>query len=207
MGSPRILLFLIASLIFALGLIMIFSTTSAEIIDLELDKNTHQALVKQVFYALGGFALAYTIVKTGYRNVILYSGPLLAIFTFLLVLTLIPGIGREVNGSRRWLNLAGFSFQPSEFVKYLVPAYFINRFLTFDRDFFSFRDFIKLVGIVSVPMVLIMVEPNNGGHRHDACCFIFCRTHPLQILGMAAVSIRSCCWDFRLSAQLCFGTT
>lgn len=162
MTSPRILLLLNATAIFALGLIMIFSTTSAEILDHELDKSTHQALVKQLYYALGGLLLAWAVLKFGYRNLLLYSKPLLALFTFFLVLTLIPGIGREVNGSRRWLNIAGFSFQPSEFVKYLVPAYFIQSFLEHTASEFSFRDFIKRVAIVSVPMLLILVEPNNG---------------------------------------------
>ncbi|MEI8365937.1 MAG: putative peptidoglycan glycosyltransferase FtsW [Parachlamydiaceae bacterium] len=162
MGPPRILLLIAACLIFALGLVMIFSTTSAEIIDLELDKNTHLALFKQIAYAITGLVMAWGIVKLGYRNLLRYSAPLLALFTFLLVLTLLPGIGREVNGSRRWLNLAGFSFQPSEFVKYLIPAYFIHRFLLFTPETFTFREFIKLVGLVSVPMLLVLVEPNNG---------------------------------------------
>ena len=162
MRSPRTLLFLTASAIFALGLIMIFSTTSAEVLDLELDKSTHQALVKQLYYAIAGIALAWCVLKTGYRTILRCSAPLLAIFTVMLVLALIPGIGREVNGSRRWLHIAGLSFQPSEFVKYLVPAYFIHRFLQYDPNEFTFRDFIKLVAIVAVPMLLIMVEPNNG---------------------------------------------
>jgi cell division protein FtsW len=141
---------------------MIFSTTSAEVMDHELDKSTHQALIKQIYYAIAGLALGWAVFKIGYRNLLLYSAPLLALFTFLLVLTLIPGIGREVNGSKRWLNLAGLSFQPSEFVKYLVPAYFIHRFLQYDEGAFTFKDFIRLLGTVSVPMLLIMVEPNNG---------------------------------------------
>lgn len=162
MALSRMLLLLTASAIFALGIVMIFSTTSAEVLDHELDKSTHQALVKQLFYAVAGIALACGIVKIGYRNLLRYSTPLLAVFTLLLVLTLIPGIGREVNGSKRWLHIAGLSFQPSEFVKYLVPAFIIHRYLQYEDGAFFFRDFIKLVAIASVPMLLILVEPNNG---------------------------------------------
>lgn len=162
MTSPRLMLLLTAFSIFSLGLIMIFSTTSAEILDHELDKSTHQAIIKQLFYALAGLGLAWGIIKAGYQKLLQYSTPLLVIFTFLLVLTLIPGIGREVNGSKRWLNLAGLSFQPSEFVKYVIPAYFIQNFLKYKHEEFYFRDFIKLVGTVAVPMVLVLVEPNNG---------------------------------------------
>jgi len=162
MKSPRILLLLVASLIFLLGLIMIFSTTSADILDHELDKSTHQALIKQIYYAIAGLCLGWFIVRIGYKHILQYSTPLLVIFTILLLLTLIPGVGRVVNGSRRWLVIAGLSFQPSEFVKYLIPAFFIHNFLKFNEENFTFRDFIKLVGIVSVPMVLVLVEPNNG---------------------------------------------
>lgn len=162
LAMPRMLLLLTATVIFALGLVMIFSTTSADIIDHDLDKNTHQALIKQMLYAIGGLGLGWGILKFGYRNLLKYSWPLLIFFTFLLVLTLIPGIGREVNGSKRWLYIGGFSFQPSEFVKYLVPAFCIQSFLKQDEGEFTFKHFIKLVGIVSVPMILIMIEPNNG---------------------------------------------
>ena len=141
---------------------MIFSTTSAEILDHELDKSTHQAIIKQLYYAMAGLGLAWVVIKLGYRELLRYSAPLLAVFTFLLLLTLIPGIGREVNGSRRWLHFVGLSFQPSEFVKYIIPAYFIHNYLKYDEEKFYFRDFIKLVGVVSVPMLLVLVEPNNG---------------------------------------------
>jgi cell division protein FtsW len=162
MNSPRMMLLLTASAIFSLGLIMIFSTTSAEILDHELDKNTHVAIIKQLSYAIAGLGLAWGVIKVGYRNLLNYSTPLLILFTVLLLLTLIPGIGKSVNGSRRWLSIAGLSFQPSEFVKYIIPAYFIHHFLKFNEEDFYFRDFIKLVGIVSIPMVLVLVEPNNG---------------------------------------------
>lgn len=162
MNSHRILLLISITLIFAIGLMMIFSTTSAEVLDHDLDKSTHQAPIRQLQYAVAGVILSFCVWKMGYRNLIRLSPPLLCFFTFLLVLTLIPGIGREVNGSKRWIGLAGFSLQPSEFVKYLVPAYFVHRLMQFEGFPFTFRDFIKLVGIVMIPILLIMVEPNNG---------------------------------------------
>lgn len=145
-----------------LGLIMIFSTTSAEVLDHDLDRSTHQAFIRQIYYAIAGFGLAFGVWKAGYKNILQYSFPLLCLLSLLLVLVLIPGVGREVNGSRRWIGLAGFSFQPSEFVKYIVPAYFIFSFLKFEGKEFSFYDFLKLMGTVAVPILLILIEPNNG---------------------------------------------
>lgn len=152
---------LASACIFALGLVMIFSTTSADAMDHDLSRNTHTAMLKQFYYAAGGLCLALAIVKVGYRNFLQYSPLLLTLFSILLVLVLIPGVGREVNGSRRWLSLAGFSFQPSEFIKYIIPAFFIHRYLQHEGEF-QFKDFIKLIGIISIPMFLILIEPNNG---------------------------------------------
>lgn len=155
-------LLLVAVTLFAMGLVMIFSTTSAEVLDMDLDKSTHQALIRQCYYALVGIGLAAMVWKIGTRRLLAWSPRLLLFFTFLLVLVLIPGIGKEVNGSRRWLYLAGFSFQPSEFVKYLVPTYAIHRILQFGERELSFQEFVKLVGLAVVPLLLVLVEPNNG---------------------------------------------
>ncbi len=141
---------------------MIFSTTSAEILDHEIERGTHQALYKQILYAVSGLFIGWMTYRIGYRNLLFYSQPLLVFFTFLLVLTLIPGIGREVNGSRRWLHLAGFSFQPSEFVKYLVPAFFIQRLMQYQEGELAFVEFLKLIGLAAIPIFLVLIEPNNG---------------------------------------------
>jgi len=156
----RLILLLTVTAIFVIGLVMIFSTTSAEVLDHDLDKSTSQALLRQMLYAIAGGALTFLIWKTGYRNILHFSPQLLAFFTFLLLLVLIPGIGREVNGSKRWISIAGLSFQPSEFVKYLVPAYFIHRYL--QDGFLTLKPFLKVAGTVIVPMFLILIEPNNG---------------------------------------------
>jgi cell division protein FtsW len=158
----RLLLLSCVSAIFVMGLVMIFNTTSAEVLDHALTRSTHQALFKQLIYACIGLLLAGGLWQVGYRRLIAWSPYLLAFFTLLLMLTLIPGIGREVNGSRRWIGLAGFSFQPSEFVKYIVPAYFIYRLLPLDPSQLTFKDFLKIMSVLAVPILLILVEPNNG---------------------------------------------
>jgi cell division protein FtsW len=151
-----------AFIIFVLGLLMIFSTTSAEVLDHALNKSTHQALIRQIFYGLGGVVLAYGAWRLGYDTLLEWSPCLLCFFTLMLVLVLVPGVGKEINGSKRWLNVFGFSFQPSEFVKYLILAFFIQRFIPLQNSQVELRAFLKLVGLVGVPMSLIMIEPNNG---------------------------------------------
>lgn len=141
---------------------MIFNTTSAEVLDHDLSKSMHQALFRQILYALLGLLLAAGVWLVGYQNLIRWSPFLLLVFSLLLILVLIPGVGREVNGSKRWISIAGFSFQPSEFVKYIVPAFLISTLAFMDGKTVSLRQFISLVGIAAIPILLIMVEPNNG---------------------------------------------
>jgi len=158
----RFLLVICVAAIFVIGLVTIFSTTSAEVLDHDLAKNYHHAVLKQIYFGLAGLALGAIAWKLGYQRFLQYSPTILYLFIFLLVLTLIPGIGREVNGSRRWLGAMGFSFQPSEFVKYIVPAYIIHRFLTLDEQSWTLKRFISLIALPVVAVLLIMVEPNNG---------------------------------------------
>ena len=158
----RFLLLLCIISIFVMGLVMIFNTSSAEVLDHALSRSTHQALFRQILYACAGLCLAWAVWSIGYERLLQWSPYLLAFFSLLLLLTLIPGIGREVNGSRRWLAIAGFSFQPSEFVKYLVPAYFTFRLLALDPTQLSFKEFCQLIGWLAIPIFLILIEPNNG---------------------------------------------
>jgi cell division protein FtsW len=158
----RLLFFFCLSTIFVMGLVMIFNTSSAEVLDHDLGGNTHYALFKQLMYAFIGAALVCAILKMGYHRFISLSPFFFWLFCALLVLTLIPGIGKEVNGSRRWIGVGGFSFQPSEFVKYIVPAYFIYLLRPFDPFKLSFKQFSKFAAILAFPILLILVEPNNG---------------------------------------------
>lgn len=156
------LIIISSTIIFSLGILMIFSTTSAEILDHALKKSTHQALIKQILYAISGIVLAYVVWRVGYLKIIDLSPYIIGILTFLLVLVLIPGIGKEVNGSRRWLSLFGLSFQPSEFVKYFIPALFIRKFLPLERQDIYAKIFLKWIGLLSIPLGLVLIEPNNG---------------------------------------------
>ncbi|MBS0655262.1 MAG: cell division protein FtsW, partial [Verrucomicrobia bacterium] len=157
---PR-MLFIAVLLLYALGLVMIFNTSSAEALDNSLFEKTHQALFRQCFYGFVGVVLSVMLFRLGYKRLLELSPLILAVFTFLLLAVFLPGIGMKVNGSRRWVNLAGWSLQPSEFVKYIAPLYFVYRLLKIPEEV-SFRQFISIGTILSIPLVLILLEPNNG---------------------------------------------
>ncbi|HEY2810312.1 MAG TPA: putative peptidoglycan glycosyltransferase FtsW [Rhabdochlamydiaceae bacterium] len=148
-------------LIFVMGLVMIFNTTSAEILDRFSDRSTHYSLIKQLLYAIVGLICSVGIWFIGYENLLRLSGVLLAIFTLLLVVVFLPGIGQQINGAHRWINVFGNSFQPSEFVKFLIPFYYIYTFSS-KAAVIDLKAFLLLLGKLSVPMSLILIEPDNG---------------------------------------------
>ncbi|MBU6445903.1 MAG: FtsW/RodA/SpoVE family cell cycle protein, partial [Verrucomicrobia bacterium] len=126
MARAAILLIITAQLLFSIGLLMIFNTTAAEIIDRSLETSTHTALLKQIGYGLVGIAAGLVVYRLGYEKLIRYSYPLLICACLLLVLVFVPGIGMKINGAHRWLGIAGIPIgQPSEGVKVLLPAAFI----------------------------------------------------------------------------------
>jgi cell division protein FtsW len=92
-----------------------------------------------------------------------YSRLWMLLAIFLLLLVLVPGIGREVNGSRRWLSLGGMTLQVSELAKVatvvFLASYFDKRRENFGADW---RDWAKPLGVLSVPLVLLLMEPDFG---------------------------------------------
>lgn len=87
----------------------------------------------------------------------------LLIAGLLLLAVLIPGIGREVNGSSRWISLGPINLQPSELVKLFFIMYlsgYLVRRLEEVRS--HWRGFIKPLAVVSVFLILLVLEPDFG---------------------------------------------
>lgn len=158
----RVLILITAILIFALGLMMVFNTSSAEILDRSLDKNIHQALLRQITYAVIGVLISILVYKIGYTHILRLSPYLLFFAAIFLVLTFAPGIGKARNGAHRWVGLGSFTIQPSEFVKYLIPMVYIEWIVRRYKHQVKLFTFCKIVGLLSIPMFLVMIEPDNG---------------------------------------------
>lgn len=112
---PDALLLGAVAFLIALGLVMVFSASSATAY-LDYHDTAHY-LKRQAVYLLAGFVLAYGAYRIDYRKLRKLAPALVAIVFVLLVLTLIPHVGYAAGGSRRWLGLRALSFQPSEIGK------------------------------------------------------------------------------------------
>jgi cell division protein FtsW len=81
----------------------------------------------------------------------------------LLIAVLIPGLGREVNGSRRWIELGIATFQPSELMKLFVVLYaadYTVRKAAFMDDFR--KGFLPMFGVMTAIAFLLLREPDFG---------------------------------------------
>ena len=88
---------------------------------------------------------------------------LLLISLILLLLVFIPYIGREINGAYRWIRILGFSFQPSELIKFsliiYISSYCIRKYDEFREEWLGF---FKPVFLVTLSILLILLEPDLG---------------------------------------------
>ncbi|MBK5941024.1 putative lipid II flippase FtsW [Halochromatium roseum] len=106
----------------------------------------------------------------------------------LLLLVLVPGIGRTVNGATRWIPLGPFSLQPSELVKFVaviyISGYLVRRQLEFSN---SPLGFIRPMVLIGFAASLIMVQPDFG-----TTAVILATVMALLLLGGVAL------WPFAL---------
>ena len=81
----------------------------------------------------------------------------------LLILVLMPGIGREVNGAQRWLPVGPLTFQPSEFAKFALLLYVSGYLVRQEAAVrYQWQGLAKLMGILAVVALLLLAEPDFG---------------------------------------------
>jgi cell division protein FtsW len=154
-------LILVTVLLLSLGLLMM---TSASV---EIGNSTYDDpfyfLKRQLFFVgLGGF-IALVTMNVSIRFWYSASTMLLVIAFVLLIMVLVPGVGKEVNGSHRWIDLGFYNLQPSELGKIFIVIY-MAAFLERHREEVVERwsGFIKPMMILAAAIVLLHFEPDHG---------------------------------------------
>lgn len=120
-------------------------------------------LLRQIAYVLVGGLLALVVWQVPLR-VVERMGPLLLIVALaLLVVLFIPGIGKSVNGSTRWLALGPINFQASEFAKLAMIIYLAGYLLRRgDEVREHIIGFIKPMLLLVPFALLLLLEPDFG---------------------------------------------
>ena len=148
------LAFCIAALL-ALGLVMLYSSSMTQF--------GADLLKKQLVWVVFGFALCVAATALDYQVLKKYAWPIFLFALFLLVLVIVPHIGRKINGARRWFDFHGLRFQPSEFAKLalvILLAWYGDRC---QRYMHTWNRGIVLPGLLILLVLgLVFVEPDRG---------------------------------------------
>jgi cell division protein FtsW len=144
-----------------IGLMMVAS--SSVMVSTKYYHQPFHFLVRQVAYLSAGLVMAVILLRVDSSFWERISAPLLLVCLALLVLVLIPGVGRLVNGSRRWLALGPIGIQVSELAKFTmvlyVSGYLVRQQQTLQRGLLGFiKPLIVLAGVA----VLLLAEPDFG---------------------------------------------
>ncbi|MGR3178971.1 MAG: putative lipid II flippase FtsW [Candidatus Anammoxibacter sp.] len=153
-------IYLIAALT-GIGLVMIYSTQMA---GPGMVNENFTFIFKHLLWILIGVAALIVMSKIDYHYLQRYDFVLLVAGVVVLALVMIPGIGTEVNGARRWLRLGHFfGFQPSDVAK-ICMLVFVSSYIVRNKDrMHEFaRGFIIPFVIVGVYLALLLVEPDFG---------------------------------------------
>jgi rod shape determining protein RodA len=123
----------------------------------------HQSWFRQIVWYILGIGAAAGICCVDYRTISRWSFVLYWATILLLIAVLIPGIGTTHGwGARRWIDLAFFQFQPSEFAKLafiLAQGHFLSRPV---EELRMPSTFSRALGLMILPFLLIMKEPDLG---------------------------------------------
>lgn len=146
-------LLILSLLICGLGTLQIFSATQGT--------KWHNAWWKQVIWIAAGVVLMWLVSSIDYHTLLAQVPILYIAMIILLVATALFGV--MVFGARRWISLPGGALlQTSEFAK-IVIVLLVARFLTaLKADSIEWRDLLKLSGLVGLPMLLVMKQPDLG---------------------------------------------
>lgn len=115
-----------------------------------------------VFLALG-LALAGWVMRTELKTIEQHSQWLLLVCFLLLIAVFVPGIGRSVNGARRWLNLGFSNFQAVEAVKLLYIVWLASYLKRYSEEVTAtWGAMLKPIGVAVALVVLLLLQPDFG---------------------------------------------
>ncbi len=160
-----------------LGVLQIYSAT--------LGTRWQDAWWKQIIWVLTGLAMMWVIASIDYHS--LLGARVLYLYIASLVLLVVTGFaGNKVFGSTRWIKIAGFTLQTSEFVKIVLILLMAKSLTDLKTDELNWKELGKLAGFVALPMALVMKEPDLG----TALTYI-----PILICGVLMAGLR---WKYLL---------
>ncbi len=152
------------TLVLAISLLGLIMVTSASVsIANKESGEPFMYLERQLLLLCIGGAAAFVLTRVRTELLEKLALPLLVAALALLVAVLIPGLGHVVNGSRRWIRLAGFNFQASELARLLVLIFIASYAARREAELRTrLAGLAKPLGLLALAAVLLLAEPDFG---------------------------------------------
>ena len=195
--EPAYALLLAVMALTALGIVMVYSASSVRSYFSSADPAA-QGLEQLVWAGIGLTGLVVAM-RLDFRHLRYLAIPFYVITLVLLVAVLVPGIGSEINGSRRWIVIPGFgSLQPAEFAKLAIVLYLAHWLDRRGKEAKSFWNGLVPFGMLVAPgFFLIAMEPDLGTagiYSIIAISIFFMAGANLIYLGAIAGAVGAAAW-------------
>ncbi len=145
----------------AFGVVMVFSASSTTSLLGESGDSAYY-LKRTALFGVAGLLVMRVLSLRGVRIVRPLTSVLMAGSVILLVAVMVPGVGVEVNGARRWIGAGLFQIQPSEIAKVALILYAAQLLATRPKLTRSIRDMSPLLMAVALISILVVMEPDLG---------------------------------------------
>ncbi len=161
---PAIDKYLIWNVMILLGIGLLMLSSASSVLSYQRFGNNYYYFIRQLLFgAIPGLILLYIFSKINYHFWQKMSPLMVLAGIGMLIAVLIPGIGFQVGGARRWINFGSFLFQPAEFVKLAMILYLAS---WYDKRQHHVQDlyfgFLPTLAIVGIVAGLIVMEPDMG---------------------------------------------
>lgn len=183
-------------LLLALGIIMVLSASAPSA--LSETGNSYTYVRKQAGFAVLGIALMFIISKIDYRFYKKYYWIIYFISWAILLLVVVPGIGKSVKGATRWINLGFGQFQPSEITKIGLIIFYAGYLSDHKDDLKSFfKGFVKPFLFLVPPVGILFLVQNHL----SVSLVIICITATMMLMAGARVLHFAICGGVRNKSE------
>jgi cell division protein FtsW len=144
----------------AIGLIMVLSASSVHAYAIHGD--SYYFFKRQLLWVALGLTIMFILARVNFQK-LQRMAPCIAVLTlFLLLIVLIPGIGRKAGGANRWISLGLLSFQPSEIAKFAIILFAADLIARRKKYIDNLKAFLPLGLFTLVAAALILAQPDLG---------------------------------------------
>lgn len=182
-GSSDYIILIVVMLILALGMIMVLSASSPA--SLSESGDSYRYFKKQAIAAALGLVIMFVVSKIDYR--IYKKFAWIIYFAFIILLVIVGFVGTDAGGARRWIIIAGFNFQPSEFAKIGFIIFFAAILTELKKDGrinkLSWGFFYPLAWLIPIVGAILILQ------NHFSATFLICLITVIQMF-IAGVKLR-----------------